>query len=236
MIEVRKCTNTHTHTVSLWSLYPALCVPTSSYRLISNNNSRAGWVFGQQLSLQRGTAHLSNGGSFAGVTACLNMRPLALQARSFSPLSGSPRALALSLPLPLAVLSPSSRLQGKLLLRKSAYPPQSCELCIVHETSKGIASLMKIGPHAGRVPGKASHGVLLTRSKLWNGLCVYVLSSVNPIWYFRHRWQIRFWLKAVLTLCILPFWMSKHYYCSRVCAKCEKQSPDITPLPILDSR
>lgn len=56
-----KCMNVHTVTHSLFvvCLYPVLCGPTSLYRLISNNNSHVGWVFGQKLSLQRGTAHLS---------------------------------------------------------------------------------------------------------------------------------------------------------------------------------
>ena len=106
MTAVRKCTYRHTHSLLVVSLNLLLCVPTSLYRLISNNNSLAGWVFGQQLSLHRGTAHLSNRGSFAGVTACLNMRPLALQARPFSPLCGSSCAEAFSLPLSLP-LSPS---------------------------------------------------------------------------------------------------------------------------------
>jgi len=76
-------------TASWWPIHSLFCTPTSLDRLISHNNSHTGWVFGHQQSLQGATAHLSNGGSSAGVNACLNMTPLALQVWSFSPVSCS---------------------------------------------------------------------------------------------------------------------------------------------------
>lgn len=165
-------THTHTHSLFVVSLYPLLCVPTSSYRSISNNNSHAGWVFG--LSLQRGMAHLSNRGSLAGVTACLNMGPISLQARSFSQLSGSSCASALSLPLPRLL---TTFVQApRLTAAEKVWIHHTYVKLIVHKAPKGIISLIEMWPRAGRVLRKASHAVLLHSStfRIWNSLFMHL--------------------------------------------------------------